>query len=233
MTSNRQLYELQELDLAIDDHRNLIRALEAQLAELSPMERASKELEQLRQRVQQLLGQQRDQELTVQSLRQKAAELERRLYSGSVVNPKELTNMERELAMVKQQGQGVEERLLETMVALEEAQQDLRQREDRVQRDNQVWEARNVQLVREKNRLREALDSLIVRRQAMSSLVDRSELSLYEQLRAAKGGRAVAKMERGICQACRVTLPTHQAQQVRLSKGLVLCPNCGRILYST
>jgi hypothetical protein len=68
-------------------------------------------------------------------------------------------------------------------------------------------------------------------RESLAATLDAAEIGQYEHLRRAKAGLAVAKMERGLCQACRMSLPTHQQQQVKSGRRLVLCNNCGRMLF--
>jgi predicted nucleic acid-binding Zn-ribbon protein len=55
-------------------------------------------------------------------------------------------------------------------------------------------------------------------------------LQRYEALRRTKGGLAVAKVVRGLCQACRMSLPTQLQQRVRNGRQTVLCSSCGRML---
>ena len=62
--------------------------------------------------------------------------------------------------------------------------------------------------------------------------MDASSLGLYENLRRVKQGRGVARIERGTCQGCRLSLPTHLVQRVRTGGLLVQCPSCERILVT-
>jgi predicted nucleic acid-binding Zn-ribbon protein len=62
--------------------------------------------------------------------------------------------------------------------------------------------------------------------------MDPRTLSLYEGLRSTRQGRGVALMERGACQGCRITLPTHLVQRLRAGGQLVQCPSCERILVA-
>ena len=55
-------------------------------------------------------------------------------------------------------------------------------------------------------------------------------LGVYESLRTLKQGRAVARIEQGACQGCRISLPTHVVQRARGGTVLVHCPSCERIL---
>ncbi len=66
------------------------------------------------------------------------------------------------------------------------------------------------------------------RREILNS-VDRDTLSVYEGIRSRKG-QAVVKVEQGRCLGCRVSLSISELHHVR-GNAIVLCDNCGRILY--
>ena len=59
----------------------------------------------------------------------------------------------------------------------------------------------------------------------------RPALSLYKLLRERKGGVAVARVEQGMCQGCRITLAGGGAAESARSSSLVQCVSCERILF--
>ena len=73
------------------------------------------------------------------------------------------------------------------------------------------------------------LAALENKRKEILNSVDRDTLSIYEGIRARKG-QAVVKVEQGRCLGCRVTLSISELHHVR-GNAIVLCDNCGRILY--
>jgi len=68
-------------------------------------------------------------------------------------------------------------------------------------------------------------------RREQSGVVDAGSARLYEALRSSRQGMAVAKVERGICQGCRITLPVSVLQKARSGAVIVQCSSCERILY--
>ena len=74
-------------------------------------------------------------------------------------------------------------------------------------------------------------ESVSDRRAALAAEMDPAALRRYETLRFAKGGRAIARVERGLCQVCRMSLPTQQQQRVRSGRQIVHCSTCGRMLF--
>ena len=66
-------------------------------------------------------------------------------------------------------------------------------------------------------------------RKLLMSEVGSQALEVYEWTKTRKG-QAVARVEQGTCQGCRISLPMNELQQARTGK-LVQCSSCGRILY--
>ena len=55
--------------------------------------------------------------------------------------------------------------------------------------------------------------------------------SLYERIRGARGGQAVAEVREGLCTACNVLLRPQVYNEVRTNEAVQTCENCGRIMY--
>jgi len=76
-----------------------------------------------------------------------------------------------------------------------------------------------------------SLASLEQRREDLAARIDAASLELYQDLRQKRQGRAVAKVEQGMCQGCRLVLSMTELQRARISQELVQCSSCQRILY--
>ena len=87
-------------------------------------------------------------------------------------------------------------------------------------------------LRKEEKRLVMEVDRLRQARESMLPELPPSALTLYETIRAARHGQAVAKVERGMCQGCRITLPETERRQARSGQSIVQCNSCQRILYA-
>lgn len=231
MTTIRQLYELQELDLEIAQCHSLISSIDSQLGDRVDLETMHKELENHRGRLHQLRLQQRAQDLDAESVRAKVHDVEGKLYGGSITNLRELEGFVREAAFLRGQLRELDEKLLETMMALEETQERLQSLEEDQRRAEQQWQIRQAELTEERKRQEETLTALEAQRKGLVSHVGQQELKLYENLRASKGGLAIARVERGLCRGCRMALPTHQLQRARAGREPVLCNSCGRVLF--
>jgi predicted nucleic acid-binding Zn-ribbon protein len=95
-----------------------------------------------------------------------------------------------------------------------------------------AWRNDQLSLQDEKSRAERETASLDEERRKRTAGMDAGSLGQYENLRTHRQGRAVARLERGACGGCRISLPTHIVQRVRSGDGLVNCPSCERILVS-
>ena len=231
MTTIRQLYELQELDLESAQYQSHIASVESQLGDKRGLDATYGELETHKARLQQLRLKQRAQDLDAESVREKVQDVEGKLYGGGVTNLRELEGFQKEATLLRGRLRELDELLLETMMALEEAQEILQSLEEAYRKAEEQWQLRQLELAKERKSLEGTLTTLEDRRNGLVSHMDPPELKLYEGLRTSKGGLAIAKVERGLCRGCRVALPTHQFQRARVGREPVLCNSCGRILY--
>ena len=231
MVTVKQLYGLQELDIEIAEHRSKVASIDGELGDRSDLDSLSQEIENKRQGVQDIRLEHRSRTLDAESMRERVRDVEGKLYGGSITSPRELEGFEKEASNLRGQLQRLDDRLLESMLALDEAQEGLQSLENGLRQSEKRLRARHAELAKERDQLELALADLEVRRGGLTSQVGQHELKLYENLRLSKGGLAIAKVERGLCRGCRMALPTHQLQRARQGREPVLCNSCGRILY--
>lgn len=231
MSRVKQLYELQEFDLAIERGREALREVESQLGEDGALVEARLGLEQERKHLAELIKRQREVEWEVEELGAKVVLLEGKLYGGSVRNPKELISLNEEFEHLKRQRGDEEDRVLDIMSDVEVVQDKVAVRSREVERMESEWQEKQAQLLRGQAELSGELAELGERRQLLALQIDQASLDLYEALRITRQGEAVAKVEQGMCQGCRINLPMTKLQRTRMGQELVQCSNCGRILY--
>ena len=181
-----------------------------------------------------LLGEVQDahktQQIEAEDLKERSTLLEAQLYSGEITNPRDLSSLELETGNVKAQIDQKEIGLLELAVRADDLRRSVGELEEQLETSRAEWEVRRSELTTQAESLTAEKDELNNRRNEFASSIDQSEMGHYEHLRQSKGGTAVAKVERGLCQACRLSLPTQHLQRVKSGKQTVLCSSCGRML---
>ena len=227
----RHLYDLQELDLELSQCRDRITAIDSQLGDREGLDSLQCDLESHQASLKQLHLHQRSQSLDAESLREKVNGVEGKLYGGSISNLRELEGYQQEADILRRQLGELDDKVLEAMVALEEAQVKLKSLSEERSRAEEEWQASQVNMAKERQGHHETIEALEERRQKIASNVGQGELKLYEDIRRSRGGVAVAKVERGMCRGCSMALPTHQLQRARQGREPVQCVSCGRILF--
>ena len=231
MTTVRQMFALQELDIVLDRVQDEHDRVENELNNGDTVRNLETELERDAELLQETELQQKATKLEADSQKERSESLNSQLYGGEVTNPRDLESLEREasnvLVIVEQQ----ESALAEITVKVEEAQTKKSKLESKLDEAKAAWEIRRTELQASLKELNAEKTGFEGRRSKMTDSLDPSTLERYEALRKSKGGLAVAKVERGLCQGCRMSLPTHQQQRVRSGRQEVLCSSCGRLLF--
>jgi len=157
------------------------------------------------------------------------SELEKKLYSGKVTNPKELTGLQQDAESLKTRRKEKEDRALEIMEQREAASVGVRERQVYLTGVEEAWRTEQAALEKEAGELALRIESLERQRQEFRAGLEAGLVEQYDKLKAQKGS-AVAGVEQGICRGCRISLSQAQLRQVRTG-ALARCGNCGRILY--
>jgi predicted nucleic acid-binding Zn-ribbon protein len=230
MTTAAELYALQETDLAIDGAVAKLNDIEAQLGESEELVAAREAADLARQTVDEVQSRYKDLDAQAEEARAKAADIEKKLYGGGVSNPKELEGYEADLKSLRGQLRKREDALLEVMLELEETESALKDAEAAFAQAEAAWKADQGSLIEAQAALKEELAAHQALRADQTDGQDRAALALYDTIRQRRNGTAVALVERGLCQGCRIALPMSILQRARSGAGLVQCVSCERIL---
>lgn len=231
MNRSHLLYRLQTIDLGIGSGKRRLEEVEAGLGESEELRQARRALQKAEEELNHWRTTLRDLELETKSLTAKITSAEETLYGGRVTNPKELANLQNEVSYLKRRKDELEDRQLEAMVEVEEHEAEVDSKKAGLAQIYAEWSHTQERLTEERSELEERLAHLKKERAALEKKVGAEDLALYGELCSRKGGRAVALLQGGVCQACRVALPTSQVQQARSGDSLSFCSSCQRILY--
>ena len=230
MATAPDLFALQETDLALDRSQARLAEIEAQLVESEELVSAREAVEEKRTVVEGLRSHLSEAEWSVEEMRGKASEVEGKLYGGKVTNPKELGDLDADLRSLRTQVAKREDTLLALLVEIDDAEKQMGVAGSEYAGIEDGWKQKQGELLKEKAQIEPEVASLQARREQQSALIDRPSMGLYQLLRDRHAGRAVARLERGMCQGCRITLPMSLLQKARSGSGLVQCVSCERIL---
>ncbi len=230
MTVAADLFALQETDIALDSARTRLEETESQLGETVELTSARDWLEAATEFLKQLKSAQSDLEFEADEVRAKVGNVEANLYGGEVTDSRELSDLDADLNSIKNNLQTREDALLASLEQTEEGEAAAAKAQAILSDIEARWKAGQAQLQAEKADLEPEIERLRAIREEQSAAADRAWLSLYDILRDRRDGSAVATVERGMCQGCRITLPRNIIQKARNPGELVQCVSCERIL---
>jgi predicted nucleic acid-binding Zn-ribbon protein len=233
-----RLLDLADLDADLGrlDHRRRSLPEHAELSQLEQHDRELRdEIATLEAREGDLKREQGKAEADVEQVRSRVARDRARLDSGQVSSPKELENLQSEIASLLRRQSDLEDVELEVMERREAAQgrlTDAAGERASVAADISAVTARRDAILAE---LAEQSGKATDARAAVVAEEPADLVELYEKLRAQHGGVGAAALRRGQCQGCHLSMNTVDLNAIRSATPdeVLRCEECRRILVRT
>lgn len=232
MSITLNLYRLQQIDTRLDQVNARLEAIQSALENDAELKAARLRQEKAEKTVKESEQALKQAENEAMAQRIKLEQAESSLYGGRIQNPKELQDLQNDVASLKRHLATLEDRQLEAMLALEEARSAVDSaKKDYMATQGQVI-SKNASLNAEQNGLQKEAETLSAQRLAVLPVIDAASLSCYDALRQQRRGLAVSTISDNACDSCGASLTPRHAQSVRFSQQIVNCPSCGRILFA-
>lgn len=224
---------LQEIDTAIDRLRARQRALESGEV-VAGARAAADEAEiaygELRLQIDELDRDQRRYESELDSLTQKEAAEQKRMFDGSIANAKELAALQHEIEALSKRRSDREDELLALMEQHETVDAAASDAESRSTELRAEVDRVSTEAGEELRRVTDELARRTADRDAIAPELDPELLELYEDLRRQKKGVGAAALVDGVCQACHEQLSAVELDKLKKTEGVRRCEYCRRIL---
>jgi predicted nucleic acid-binding Zn-ribbon protein len=232
MSQALHLHRLQLVDTQIDQLKNRLKAIQKTLAEDSVLRSARAGHEAAVRMLDESLKSLKKSEASVEQQNIHIQQEESSLYGGLVKNPKELKDLQDELASLRRRLAVLEDQELEAMVSVEEKQKQELSAKTLLNEAEELSARKNSDLINERTRIEKNIERLLSERQAILGTIPPDNLIIYDRLRSRGGGNAVIEVIDKSCSACGATLTPAEWQTARSPDKLSFCPSCSRILYA-
>lgn len=233
MTSIAELYRLQEVDLELQSARDDLTDVQSRLGEPEELIEARRAAEECQEALRVAERDFKDREAEADEQGRKIEAPSQRMYEGKVTNPKELEDLQREVESLTRRRGALDDEALAAMERLDEAERALAEAQRHLEELTGTTGAEQDELRARQSTLEGEIASLEGQRAELAAGGDEALLDRYDELRAGRQGQAVAKVQGGSCQGCRILLPVNLIQRARAGDEVVQCNNCERILYVT
>jgi hypothetical protein len=226
-----KLYRLQQIDTQLDWIHTRLLEIDTALqndASLKQAGETARQSEQAHEAARKALRRIEDE---VQQQRIKIEQNESSLYGGKIRNPKELKDLENEVAALKRYLSTLEDRQLDAMLVEEEAAANQKMAAGELEKTRLDFEQRWGELNFEQEKILRDQERLEGERRAAAGSILPEDMAQYVQLRKTRRGVAVAKVVDRACSACGSTLNAALLNAAHSPNQITLCDACGRVLY--
>jgi uncharacterized protein len=230
-----ELLALQDLDVRLDQlrHRRNHHPLVAELRSIESSITAQQAvLDEIGTRKAVFDHRQADIEAEIERLDHRRAEVEKKLYDGSVNATKDLLALQTESAHLGERKSGLEDVELEIMELLEPIVAELEAATAVSDELSARRVAKQGELESSLGDVQHELVELEPKREALAAGIDQGLRSSYESSRVDFGGVAVARFVGTTCSGCHLSLSAMEVDRIRHqpADAVVRCPECNRLL---
>ena len=225
----KTVIELQQLDTRIAELTAQIDALPAQVQTLeTELHEFIHAHEERKRRLSKNQKERKELEAEVQAVQAKISRHKDQLYE--VKTNEQYKAMLKEIEGEERNIRVFDDQILEKMIEAEQLEKHIRDAAARLdaEKARAAAEVQKLQALRQADL--EERDRLLTQRQQDAAAVGPAVLDLYERLRKARRGQAVAEARDGLCTACNVLLRPQLFNEARANQTILTCENCGRIL---
>lgn len=232
MSASLGLYRLQQVDRQIDRARAQLDAIRKTLENDTELQAALDRVTKTQAENHRANSSLKNAEAEVDAQKIKIEHAESSLYGGRVQNPKELQDLQKDVASLKKHLVTLEERQFETMVTAESTENDLQNAKTDLEKIQARLGNEHKTLIADQSSISIELEKFTEEREAVLAPIESSLLQTYEDLRQQKRGVAVTEINDNTCVSCGTVLNAALQQNARSQRQLAYCSSCGRILYA-
>lgn len=231
MTWTQSIVRLQAADMELNDARRHLARIEKELQDDVALRKTQRRAQQTEAAAKQAAKRQKDLEFEVGRVETEIEQTEATLYSGRVHNPRELEDIQAKVRSLKRRKSQLEDRLLEAMIAREEADAEAQAAAKALQAIQQQWEARQRALTVEADTLRQQIAALEQEIAELEQQIPAKTLETYRYLQGRIGNPVIAQLKGQTCSVCGIEVISSRRQPVHEGKE-TFCDGCGRLLVS-
>jgi predicted nucleic acid-binding Zn-ribbon protein len=166
------------------------------------------------------------------SIGERAAEVDKKMYSGTVTSPRELQAMQADIEMLKRHRSDLEDEELEVMERRETLDAELAQIDQQIAELRATVERLSAAIATSEAEIDAELAAETETRAGLAGPINDGLLRDYEKRREQNKGAGAARLVGTTCQACHLTIPSTEAERIRRAEGneVAYCDNCSAIL---
>jgi predicted nucleic acid-binding Zn-ribbon protein len=224
------IIQLQHLDSEIHATTLVIEGIPRLIQDIDKrIQTDSKLVAETKEKMAQNQKKRRDQETEVKDLKVQIGKYKRQL--NEVKTNKEYTSLLREIEEAQHKVDGLEEAIIAEMLAADDIEEEIKAatlkqgvEEENLRKERLVLDEKAKELGKKKARL-------LQEREALLPKIPPDQMRLYQAIFLKKGGVALSPVKDDFCAMCHMRIRPQMLNEIHDRVKIILCDNCGRILY--
>jgi len=224
------IIQLQHLDSEIHATTQVLEGIPRLIQDIDKkIQSGSKSVAEAKDKIAQNQKRRRDLENEVKDIKGQIGKYKRQL--NEVKTNKEYTSFLKEIGEAQHKVDGLEEAIIAEMLAADDLEEEIRtasvkqgQEEESLRKERLALDEKGREMEKKKVRLIEERAALLAR-------IPPDQMRLYEAIFLKKGGIALSPVKDDFCAMCHMRIRPQMLNEIRERSKIILCENCGRILY--
>jgi predicted nucleic acid-binding Zn-ribbon protein len=226
------LFQLQKIDQRLDQVGTRVKQINDLVSKNQALEELDRKVKQAEADTAKMNQEIADLAAAARAKTIKIEQSESSLYKGTIQNPKELGDLQKEIASLKSSLKVLEDEQFKKLLESDSLDENLKTLKNEHKLVFDGWQESNQTLLVELDALNKEKEKLLVEHKAVVGQIPADQLLLYENLRNSKNRIAVTTIEDESCTICGSEISAANIQKAKSASGLITCPSCGRIIYS-
>lgn len=225
-----KLNRLQEIDTEIANITLFLESIPSKTEEIDrKIESTLAKAEHARNKLNQNQKKRRDLEAEAQDIRIQMEKYRRQL--GGVKSNKEYSAFLKEIDLAQQKIDKLEEEQISEMLQADEIADEIKAADDDVNKAREKLSEEKKILFAEKEKQEQKRDMLQKERKDLIETIPKEFIENYKQISVKKNGIALSPVTDDFCSICQIRIRPQMLNELKAEKEIILCENCGRILY--
>lgn len=170
----------------------------------------------------------RELEAEVKDIKDHIAKYKRQL--NEVKTNKEYTALLKEIEESQKKIDRLEEEVIAEMLLADDIQKEIREADQKLAQAQEKFSKEKEAIFQKKKEMEEKAEKLNRGKEALLPQIPPEQVSLYLKIFRKKGGVALSPVKDDFCSTCHMRIRPQVLNELRDTRKLILCENCGRIL---
>lgn len=171
----------------------------------------------------------RDLEAEVQDIKALITKFKRQL--GDVKTNREYTSLLQEIGEAEKKADALEEEIIAEMLRADDIEADIKKATEKAGNAKKKLTEEKEHLLRQKAEQEEEEKKYLQERKDLVPRIPADQLALYNMISGKNNGIALSPVSLEFCSMCHMRIRPQVLNELKGSVSIILCENCGRILY--